>query len=70
MVAEQGIGEKRILNGQQYDQVIDVELEDGTPPLKLGFNIDDSPQVCLCSLPVCSIGQQRHTVRIQFLFNS
>lgn len=31
------------LNGKQYDHVIDVDIADGAPPLKMGFNRDDNP---------------------------
>ena len=31
------------INGQQYDQVIDVDISDGAPPLKLGVNCSDNP---------------------------
>ena len=31
------------LNGRQYDQVIDVDIADGAPPLKLGVNRNDNP---------------------------
>lgn len=31
------------INGKQYDQVIDVDISDGAPPLKLGVNRSDNP---------------------------
>jgi len=31
------------VNGKQYDHVIDVDIADGQPPLKLGVNRDDNP---------------------------
>lgn len=31
------------INGRQYDQVIDVDISDGAPPLKLGVNRSDNP---------------------------
>lgn len=33
-----GSTEKKEFNGQQYDYVFDVDIEDGAPPLKLPFN--------------------------------
>ena len=31
------------IDGRQYDQVIDVDISDGAPPLKLGVNRSDNP---------------------------
>ncbi|KAG7191645.1 uncharacterized protein KQ657_002914 [Scheffersomyces spartinae] len=35
-------GNKKELNGQLYDYVFDVDIEDGAPPLKLPFNTTDN----------------------------
>eukprot|EP00116_Pleurobrachia_bachei_P011639 sb/3471901/ len=37
--------EKHELNGVKYDHVIDVDVEDGKPALKLGVNKEDDPWV-------------------------
>lgn len=38
-----GSGSKKEFNGQLYDYVFDVDIEDGAPPLKLPFNANDNP---------------------------
>ncbi|KAH8588435.1 WD40-repeat-containing domain protein [Bisporella sp. PMI_857] len=36
-------GRKTEFEGQQYDYVFDVDVEDGKPPLKLPFNVSQNP---------------------------
>ncbi|KAK6463817.1 WD40-repeat-containing domain protein [Scheffersomyces coipomensis] len=36
---------KKVHNGQEYDYVFDVDIEDGAPPLKLPYNINENPYV-------------------------
>lgn len=36
-------GQKKTLNGKEYDFVFDVDIEDGKPPLKLGYNVNQNP---------------------------
>ena len=38
-----GTGRKVTYNGQDYDYVFDVDIEDGKPPLKLPFNVVQNP---------------------------
>lgn len=38
-----GSGKKVDLNGQKWDYVFDVDVEDGKPPLKLPYNSNESP---------------------------
>lgn len=35
--------QKKMLDGKAYDYVFDVDVEDGAPPLKLGYNANESP---------------------------
>ncbi|KAI9801074.1 MAG: hypothetical protein M1833_002942 [Piccolia ochrophora] len=35
-------GVKETLHGKEYDYVIDVDVEDGKPPLKLGYNMSEN----------------------------
>lgn len=37
--------EKKTHNGQEYDYVFDVDVEDGKPPLKLPYNARENPRV-------------------------
>jgi len=34
---------KKMYNGQEYDYVFDVDIQEGMPPLKLPFNVTDDP---------------------------
>lgn len=34
---------KRLYNGEEYDYVFSVDIQDGVPPLKLPYNIDEDP---------------------------
>lgn len=36
-------GKKVAYNGQEYDYVFDVDIEDGKPPLKLPYNLSENP---------------------------
>lgn len=36
-------GKKVEYNGQSYDYVFDVDIEDGKPPLKLPYNLSENP---------------------------
>jgi len=36
-------GRKVEYNGQSYDYVFDVDIEDGKPPLKLPYNLSENP---------------------------
>lgn len=44
-----GTENKTLLDGVLYDQVLDVDVADGNPPLKMGFNIDDNAQASVGS---------------------
>lgn len=35
--------EKKEFNGESYDYVFDVDIEDGKPPLKLPYNVNENP---------------------------
>jgi len=35
--------QKKTLNGLEYDFVFDIDLAEGMPPVKLGYNLSDSP---------------------------
>lgn len=44
VVSGEGSGSgKKELNGQQYDYVFDIDIEEGKPPLKLPYNLTESP---------------------------
>lgn len=36
-------GQKEVYNGQEYDFVFNVDMEDGKPPLKLPYNLSENP---------------------------
>ncbi|CCU79604.1 polyubiquitin binding protein [Blumeria hordei DH14] len=36
-------GNKKFYNGQEFDFVFDVDMEDGKPPLKLPYNLSENP---------------------------
>lgn len=36
-------GDKKVYQGQEYDYVFDVDIEDGKPPLKLPYNATQNP---------------------------
>ncbi|EXJ81176.1 hypothetical protein A1O3_07466 [Capronia epimyces CBS 606.96] len=36
-------GSKTTYNGKEYDYVFDIDIEDGKPPLKLPFNVNQNP---------------------------
>ena len=36
-------GDKKMYNGQEYDYVFDVDIEEGKPPKKLPFNVTQNP---------------------------
>ncbi|KAK6205195.1 WD40-repeat-containing domain protein [Scheffersomyces amazonensis] len=38
-------GSKQVYHGQEYDYVFDVDIEDGAPPLKLPYNVNENPYV-------------------------
>lgn len=38
-----GASQKKMHNGQAYDYVFDVDVEDGAPPLKLPYNANENP---------------------------
>lgn len=38
-----GSGRKRLYEGQEYDFVFDVDIQEGVPPLKLPYNASDNP---------------------------
>lgn len=43
MVAGEGTGaSKKVHNGKEYDFVFDIDIEDGKPPLKLPYNLNES----------------------------
>lgn len=41
--SQSGSGKKVEFEGQKYDYVFDVDIEDGKPPLKLPVNVNDNP---------------------------
>lgn len=43
VVGSTGSTEKKTFDGEEYDYVFDVDVEDGAPPLKLPFNHNDNP---------------------------
>lgn len=44
VVSGEGSGaQKREHNGKEYDYVFDIDIEDGKPPLKLPYNLTESP---------------------------
>ena len=44
VVSGEGTGtQKKQYNGKEYDYVFDIDIEDGKPPLKLPYNVTDSP---------------------------
>lgn len=38
-----GSGRKQLYEGQEYDYVFDVDIQDGVPPLKLPYNVTENP---------------------------
>ncbi|OAX34542.1 phospholipase A-2-activating protein [Rhizopogon vinicolor AM-OR11-026] len=38
-----GSGRKQLYNGKEYDYVFDVDVQEGSPPLKLPFNVSENP---------------------------
>lgn len=38
-----GSGRKQLYDGQEYDYVFDVDIQDGVPPLKLPYNVTENP---------------------------
>lgn len=38
-----GSGRKKTLNGKEYDFVFDVDIKEGSPPLKLPYNVSENP---------------------------
>lgn len=38
-----GSGRKQVHDGQEYDYVFDVDIQDGVPPLKLPYNVTENP---------------------------
>jgi phospholipase A-2-activating protein len=44
VVSGEGSGSaKKELDGKQYDYVFDIDIEEGKPPLKLPYNLTESP---------------------------
>lgn len=41
--ANSGSSEKTLYMGKEYDYVFSIDIEDGKPPLKLPFNVDQDP---------------------------
>ena len=42
VVGSAGSGQKKTYNGKEYDYVFDVDIEDGAPPLKLPYNVNEN----------------------------
>ncbi|KAI0302198.1 WD40-repeat-containing domain protein [Russula brevipes] len=38
-----GSGRKQLHEGKEYDYVFDVDIQDGVPPLKLPYNVNENP---------------------------
>ncbi|CCM00008.1 uncharacterized protein FIBRA_02033 [Fibroporia radiculosa] len=38
-----GAGRKQLYEGKEYDYVFDVDVQEGMPPLKLPYNVDENP---------------------------
>ncbi|THH03422.1 hypothetical protein EW145_g6267 [Phellinidium pouzarii] len=38
-----GSGRKQLHGGKEYDYVFDVDIQDGVPPLKLPYNVNENP---------------------------
>jgi phospholipase A-2-activating protein len=41
-----GSGRKQLYNGQEYDYVFDVDVQEGAPPLKLPYNVNGTVFYC------------------------
>lgn len=43
VVSAVGNRQKQVYNGQEYDYVFDVDIKEGSPPLKLPYNANENP---------------------------
>jgi phospholipase A-2-activating protein len=38
-----GVNKKDTLNGKEYDFIFNIDVEEGRPPIKLGYNLTEDP---------------------------